>query len=154
VKHLWKAVRSTGVYSKILQAKSDEADSFIVNSLKPRLDSGKDYDASQRDEEWRIILLFLEIYGFVLVMMDDEEFFQGGQISDGTAGTQVAKVSALPLAEVQELTTLLKNLAFAVHWNSWSIDEYARRGPTAGSDDEKRTKEEPAVVGVRGLDTP
>lgn len=55
------------------------------------------------EDQWDMILLFLEMYSFVLVTGDDHEFLQG-------------KGRQLPLSEVTCLSTFLKNLSFAMYW--------------------------------------
>ncbi|KAI5789013.1 hypothetical protein EDC01DRAFT_658502 [Geopyxis carbonaria] len=61
------------------------------------------------EDEWHLLILFLEIYGFLLPITDDSEFFSGGP-----------KGRQLPLHDVQSLTVFLKNLSFAAYW--WAGD--------------------------------
>ena len=72
-----------------------------------------------RDQQWRVILLFLELYKFVLIFMDDEEFLSGS--SESNSQWSYTRQSALPLEQVRQLTIFLKNLAFAMHWNAAEI---------------------------------
>ncbi|KAF8467685.1 hypothetical protein BDZ91DRAFT_722879, partial [Kalaharituber pfeilii] len=73
------------------------------------------------DNDWRVILLFLELYSFLLIVMDDEEFFNAGKNArnniwqTGGEGSR-ARDSAPPLGDVKQLTVFLKNLAFAMYW--------------------------------------
>ena len=72
-----------------------------------------------RDQQWRVILLFLELYTFVLKIMDDEEFLAGTTAyNDQWSWT---KKSALPLDQVKDLTIFLKNLSFSMYWNASEI---------------------------------
>ena len=72
-----------------------------------------------RDQQWRVILLFLELYTFVLKIMDDEEFLAG--TSAYNEQWSWTRKSALPLDQVNDLTIFLKNLAFSMYWNASEI---------------------------------
>jgi len=56
-------------------------------------------------EEWTVILIFLELYTFLLKIMNDEEFM-------GNAST--GRNSAVPVGDVAALVTFLKNLGFTL----------------------------------------
>jgi len=73
-------------------------------------------DPSRREQEWRIILLFLELYPLLLKVMDDDEFFNGATSTEEHQSW--TRRSALPLERVKQLTTFLKNLAFAMYWDA------------------------------------
>ena len=107
-------------------------------------------------DEWRVILVFLELYTFVLKVTDDEEFFVGGQ--DGFLGQ--ARGNALPLSEVKDLTTFLKNLGFTLYFNSADITASEEREAPAklgffssrlADSLAQKPAAEPSVGGVRGL---
>lgn len=72
-----------------------------------------------RDQQWRVILLFLELYTPVLKVMDDEEFLAG--TSAYHEQWSWTRKSALPLDQVRDLTIFLKNLSFSMHWNASEI---------------------------------
>ncbi|KAL8819615.1 MAG: hypothetical protein Q9223_001985 [Gallowayella weberi] len=72
-----------------------------------------------RDEQWQVILLFLELYPMILKVMDDEEFLTGALSADHTESW--ARRSALALEQVNDLTVFLKNLAFSMYWNAAEI---------------------------------
>ncbi|KAL8680951.1 MAG: hypothetical protein Q9186_002911 [Xanthomendoza sp. 1 TL-2023] len=72
-----------------------------------------------RDEQWQVILLFLELYPMILKVMDDEEFLTGALSADHTESW--ARRSALALEQVKDLTVFLKNLAFSMYWNAAEI---------------------------------
>jgi ubiquitin-protein ligase E3 C len=104
-----------------------------------------------------VILVFLELYTFVLKVTDDEEFFSAGQ--DGFSGQ--VRDNSLPLAEVQTLTTFLKNLGFTLYFNASDINESEERDTSstglsffnlsaAGTQQQKQTNE-PSIGGVAGL---
>jgi ubiquitin-protein ligase E3 C len=102
--------------------------------------------AAVRADEWRVILVFLELYTFVLKVTDDEEFFSGG---------------SLPLADVKDLTTFLKNLGFTLYFNASDINESDERdtassgisffSPQAAEVQQHKQAAESSLGGVAGL---
>lgn len=79
--------------------------------------------ARQREieDEWRVILTFFELYTVVLKVMDDEEFLSGGSATSSATISTMARANALPLTEVDSLTTFLKNLGFTLCFNGVEI---------------------------------
>jgi len=69
-----------------------------------------------------VIFIFIELYMFVLKVMDDEGFFSSGRVMQGS---QVGQQNTLLLAEIQELTTFLKHLGFTMYYNAPDILESA-----------------------------
>jgi ubiquitin-protein ligase E3 C len=118
IKFFWTISKSTELFAKISH------DSNAVLSLLQPI-TGEDPKRSlQREQNWTIILLFLELYTFLLKVMDDEEFFSG----DSRPTVIDMKVSwtresALPLKDVRDLTVFLKNLAFTLYWNAADLNE-------------------------------
>ncbi|PKY04334.1 hypothetical protein P168DRAFT_269196 [Aspergillus campestris IBT 28561] len=124
IKYFWNASRSGRIFATISQ------DSNKVLALLKPMDETKDarwstMSQTERDEEWMIILLFLELYTFVLKVMDDEEFFSNESSFTASSNTRVSwtKESALPLKDIKDLTVFLKNLAFTLYWNSADLNE-------------------------------
>ncbi|OXV06362.1 hypothetical protein Egran_05870, partial [Elaphomyces granulatus] len=124
IKYFWRASRSTRIFTKICQGSNE-----VLSLLKP-VGSNDSPRANlsvkslhEREQEWTIILLFLELYTFVLKVMDDEEFFSGGS-SFSVSSTRVSwtKESALPLRDVKDMTVFLKNLAFTLYWNAADLN--------------------------------
>jgi ubiquitin-protein ligase E3 C len=118
ISYFWQYSRSTTVYQKISKDHRN-----AVSFLKPfvgaeRSMSVKSVESIQQD--WRILLLFLELYSFAISQMDDEEFLAGGKFGAVCSTDPEAKIrdGSLPLSEVRDLTTFLKNLAFALYWDS------------------------------------
>jgi ubiquitin-protein ligase E3 C len=125
IKYFWQASRRTEVLSRISRDSNE-----VLPLLKPippaevnrgRASTNTSHD---RDKEWTIILLFLELYTFVLKVMDDDEFFSGESLST-FPDTRVSwtKESALPLKDVRDMTIFLKNLAFTLYWNAADLNE-------------------------------
>ncbi|KAF7719935.1 Uncharacterized protein PECH_005792 [Penicillium ucsense] len=118
IKYFWRATRS----SRIFQVIRNDSMDVLPLLVQPSHQSKETSDLTQddRDQEWTTILLFLELYTFVLKVMDDDEFFSTTSsftVSD-TAKASWTRESALPLGEVKEMTLFLKNLAFTLYWNA------------------------------------
>ena len=110
-KYFFQAATSTTIFHKIVKDPRE-----TVGMLQPK--SSRTV-TSARDQEWRIILLFLEMYTFILRVMDDEEFLAGS--SQPTAGASWTKQNALSLDQIATLIVFLKNLAFSMYWNAAEI---------------------------------
>lgn len=142
-----------------------------VNMLRPDKPQNRGNKPSysiadeSRDQQWRVILLFLELYTFVLKIMDDEEFLAGTSGYDDQWSW--TRKSALPLDQVKDLTIFLRNLSFSMYWNAseiagieaaevkTSLAEYF--GGNKAAQNEYRQDESPAkleemsVAGVSGM---
>ena len=70
---------------------------------------------AQQRGDWTLILLFLELYTFLLKIMDDEEFM--GSNSQGKRN------SAIPVDDVNDLVTFLKNLGFTLYFNAPELND-------------------------------
>ncbi|KAF2744173.1 hypothetical protein M011DRAFT_470833 [Sporormia fimetaria CBS 119925] len=167
IRYFWEATKRSSVFSTILRDSR-----AAVSLLRPKdhhenaTNSGssalgslwrpaqQEVDkAAQIADEWRVILVFVELYSFVLKVTDDEEFFSGGGSRD----------NALPLDEIKDLSTFLKNLGFTLYFNAADINvsEEAEASSTSLSfynptvleqvEVQKKPITEPAVGGVSGL---
>jgi ubiquitin-protein ligase E3 C len=124
VKYFWAATAATTAFHAIVRDHR-----AVLDLLKPNAAdvngplSKPDQDGALASQDWRVILIFLELYTYVLQVMDDEEFLSGGGplSSLGPDSTNVLRQSALPLEDVQRLTVFLKNLAFSLYWNGASL---------------------------------
>ena len=120
IKFFYQATSRTDIFDKI--SKDPHA---TVGMLRPDKIHGQTNGISSsiptesRDQQWRVILLFLELYKFVLIFMDDEEFLSGS--IESNSQWSYTRQSALPLEQVRQLTIFLKNLAFSMHWNAAEI---------------------------------
>lgn len=131
IKYFWQASRSSRIFQII------SSDSTKVLPLLQKYQDTKEpaqLSRNQRDQEWTTILLFLELYTFVLKVMDDDEFFSSTSsfTSSDDAKTSWTRESALPLEDVKNMTVFLKNLAFTLYWNAVDLSEPELR-PTAVS---------------------
>lgn len=140
IKYFWQAARSSSVFETISRDSRS-----AVRLLKPAEQSNSSWQAprlSRADQEkldsiqddWRVILVFLELYTFVLKLMDDEEFFSGSSLHGNTrseAASTWAGHNALPLQDVQWLTSFLKNLGFTMYFNAAEISDMGERDSNA-----------------------
>ena len=117
VKYFYQVASKSRVYQLISKDPRE-----TVNMLRP--DKTQDRGIvtpisipdESRDQQWRVVLLFLELYTFVLKIMDDEEFLAGTYAYDDHWSK--TRMSALPLDQVKDLTIFLKNLSFSMYWNA------------------------------------
>ncbi|KAL8981993.1 MAG: hypothetical protein Q9205_003373 [Flavoplaca limonia] len=115
MKYYYEAASQTAVYKLI---RSDP--NYAIPLLNPRSKRRANVLAlSDRDGQWQVILLFLELYPIVLKVMDDEDFLSGA-ISTNSSETWTRR-SALALDQVRDLTIFLKHLAFSMYWNAPEI---------------------------------
>lgn len=176
IKYFWQASKHSSVFSTItrdsraavdlLRPKPTQTNGIAPDHARSSVMSQHSFWqaptqeqdlAAVRADEWRVILVFLELYTFVLKVTDDEEFFSSGQ--DGSSGQ--VRDNSIPLTEVKDLTTFLKNLGFTLYFNASDINEPDERDTTnsgisyfnpqsAGSQQQRQTTE-PSLGGVAGL---
>ncbi len=115
IKYFYRATSRTDIFRRISEDPRE-----TVSMLRPERNLGSTITTESRDEQWRVILLFLELYTFVLKVMDDEEFLSGTSSTYDEQWSWTRK-SALPLDQVRDLTQFLKNLAFSMYWNTSEI---------------------------------
>lgn len=139
IRYFWQAARSSDIFNTI--SRDSRA---AIRLLKPRNSSSQfsweppnseKRKSESIQDEWRVILVFLELYTFILKLMDDEEFFSASPspiTSNGASSTRVG-YKALPLEDVQELTTFLKNLGFTMYFNAAEITDMGERESNMGS---------------------
>ena len=115
VKYFWLAFAGSPMFSQISQSPTRAVE--MMRSY--RSVQNKSHETTLRAGEWRIALLFFDLYSFALKILDDHEFIHG---ADAAAGTDsLHEQSALRLQEVQSLIVALKNLAFATYFRSSDI---------------------------------
>jgi ubiquitin-protein ligase E3 C len=111
VKFFWKAACKTEIFTTIMQqAKVKEKPTSVAALLKPD---------PVLDLEWRTILLFLELYNFLLRVTDDEDFLprETEIATKQSQATQRIRASGLRLDELKQLVNFLKHLAFPLYYN-------------------------------------
>ncbi|KAL8690268.1 MAG: hypothetical protein Q9218_004252 [Villophora microphyllina] len=161
IKYYFNAASQTTIYNLV---KDDPNRAIsLLNSGSRR--AAKEPVLPDRDEQWQVILLLLELYPFVLKVMDDEEFLAGASSIDPTDSW--TRRSALALEQVKDLSQFLKNLAFSMYWNASeiagveepenknSIAEYFGGNPTAISEHRPDAKtarsREVTIAGLPGM---
>ncbi|KAF7505452.1 hypothetical protein GJ744_000779 [Endocarpon pusillum] len=121
--YFWHYSRSTAIFQRISR---DHRNAVPLLRSFLGLDESMSAKALQgSQQEWRMLLLFLELYSFAIRIMDDEGFLAGGQFGTASSTQWGGKIreSSLPLEQVRELVIFLKNLAFALYWNSKDLQE-------------------------------
>ncbi|KAK6850703.1 HECT-domain-containing protein [Apiospora arundinis] len=110
VKFLWLAVSKTDVFTTISQPKSKVSSSTIISLLRSE---------ATRDQEWRIVLLFLELYNFLLRVTDDDDFLvdERNIVANQSPAVKRIRASGLGRFELELLVTFLKNLSFTLYHN-------------------------------------
>lgn len=158
IKYFYQAASATRIFKDIVK---DPA--AVVTLLKPDHVQTTTSYTEGRDQQWRVIFLFLELYTFPLKIMDDEEFLSGS--TEAITGASFTRQSALSLYQVQELTTFLKNLTFSMYWNASEIagmeDKETEtslaayfgqdKSDTRPREDAPRMRVKTALAGVNGL---
>ncbi|KAJ9660098.1 ubiquitin-protein ligase (E3) [Neophaeococcomyces mojaviensis] len=127
IQYLWRATKATDVFRRIRNDPGDVV-SVLTEAKPPSNQFGYQPpslgETNAWQEDWRIVLLFLELYTFILKLMDDEEFFalDDKHLFSSNISYQFRQ-GALPLAEVANLGSFLKNLAFSLYWNAADLAE-------------------------------
>ncbi|KLU88337.1 hypothetical protein MAPG_07324 [Magnaporthiopsis poae ATCC 64411] len=114
LRFFWEAVKTTTVFSRVIRDEK-AAHAFLLQRTYFQSSSTD----SAWDREWRMVLLFLELYVFVLRLTDDEDFFSGisGALTGGTPPSRLAACS-LPLEDLEKLSLFLKNLGFTLYYHA------------------------------------
>ncbi|KAJ5170256.1 uncharacterized protein N7500_003039 [Penicillium coprophilum] len=123
IKYFWQASKSSRIFDIV---------SKDSTQVLPLLQPPQDGNQEEQDQEWTIILLFFELYTFLLKVMDDEEFFSSASpfTSSSNVLSSWTKESALPLGDIGDMTVFLKNLAFTLYWN---VADLTKKGPVPSS---------------------
>ncbi len=121
IKYLYQAIQSTAVFSLVSKDPRQTITLIRPDQAQARSEFAAPKSTMESIEnQWRVILLFFELYTFILKVMDDEEFLSGSSPSvDSQSWT---RQSALPLDQIGELAIFLKNLAFALYWYATEIN--------------------------------
>ncbi|KAK1827684.1 hypothetical protein QBC39DRAFT_167566 [Podospora conica] len=115
VKFFWNAVVKTSMFSQIASS-SGAAKEIFQNHRPPPQDQTTRSD-SNWDREWRTILLFLELYVFVLRLTDDDDFF-AGLTQAGPGPVSRLRLCGLTKTNLSQLSLFLKHLAFTLFYDT------------------------------------
>lgn len=117
VHFFWQAVQETDLFIEVVQDSRR-----AVDLLRPHSDS---HSKKSFEDQGRIVLLFVELYSFVLKIMDDEEFFAPILRKDGNPSTsRSGRASNLGYQEIKRLSTFLKHFAFTLYYNAPEMEGY------------------------------
>ncbi|KAM0286737.1 hypothetical protein ACHAQH_000757 [Verticillium albo-atrum] len=120
IKYMWQTMSQTSLFERICHDKgSVHAVGSIPSLVKRYLSmSGTHEYSALEEQEWRLTLLFLELYTFILRLSDDDDFFSGiwPRILANDEPQTRLRACSLTLDDVKDLTLFLKNLAFALHY--------------------------------------
>ncbi|GJN82126.1 hypothetical protein PLIIFM63780_005663 [Purpureocillium lilacinum] len=131
VKFLWEIMKHTSVFRK-LKSEQEKPTDVLRRYLHG---SSKLSDETIEEQEWRTVLLFLELYVFILRLSDDEDFFSGisSRIVESNSSTSLLRSCSLSLDDVKALTIFLKNTAFALHYKANEISKSSHNMESAAS---------------------
>lgn len=126
VRFFWDAMIQTKIFALIQN--DDRGNTLSLLQRQDTQGSAAIRDDALWDREWRAILLFLELYVFVLRLTDDEDF----SYPWATAGFQTGTASRLRqcmlnMSELKSLTLFLRNLSFTLYYNASELQEYAAK---------------------------
>lgn len=133
VRYFWQATQRSHIFGDITHNPRAAVPLLKMQSMP--LVGNSSLSTSSGDstvnDEWRIILLFVELYVFVLKVMDDEEFFSSGKPAQSGQLDSLGRRNALPLDDIRALVTFLKHLGFAMYYDAAeimaSVDPPSRR---------------------------
>jgi ubiquitin-protein ligase E3 C len=121
VKYLWHMMTKTLVFQK-LKSESERPARILHRYF---YEAPSQASSHTEEQEWRIILLFLELYTFSLRLSDDEDFLSGiyPQVLSSDVPQSRTRSCSLALKDIEALITFLKNTAFALHYNVQEITQ-------------------------------
>lgn len=125
IKYFYQASRNTAIFRSILR--DPKAAISLLQDPKTKSYQAPFQQSSTSNsiqDDWKVLLVFCELYSFVLRLMDDDEFFSASNESSvapkaGESGS--IRANALPLDAIKELTNFLKNLGFTMYFNAADI---------------------------------
>ncbi|KAL1895757.1 ubiquitin-protein ligase (E3) [Ceratocystis pirilliformis] len=112
LQHFLSVVLKTTIYRRVISSDLEPLD-----ALKQYLDSP--LNRNVRDTEWRIILLTLDLYSFVLRLTDDDDFFARLVIPDELLTLETPRIQQcnLPMVEISSLSRFLCEMSFPLYNN-------------------------------------
>lgn len=165
IAYFWRGARQTKLFGAVVR--DPRAAVTLLTAAKPANHAWQP-PTSQQDQpgntasEWRVMIVFLELYTFVLKIMDDEEFLGGENVTVNRMTN-----NALSLADIKDLTIFLKNLGFAMYYHAQDIADtfnppsdtlnaasLSRHfgGPSANTaEPDIKPQPQPSVAGIMGM---
>ncbi|KAK3381627.1 hypothetical protein B0H63DRAFT_396945 [Podospora didyma] len=128
LKFFWNATSRTSIFSTI--ASNGESTLDVLRQRPSGAGSSTAKEDSLWHREWRTILLFLELYVFILRLTDDDDFFSGLNPQSAVQGSPSRlRSSSLSMEELKRLTRFLKHLSFTLYYSATELLETAARTP-------------------------
>lgn len=135
LRYFWDAMTHTRIFRDVMTSEDNALPLLRLTRSQQGSVTG---DSLNLDREWRSILLFLELYSFVLRLTDDDDFFSGvaNHMSHNTSSSRLRQ-NGLVLEQLLPLTRFLKHLSFTlIHDSAKLLDEsslttQATRGETS-----------------------
>lgn len=129
VKFLWQMMQQTSVFHRVNSGKESPI-KILGRYLNGSFQSPAEVAESR---EWRIVLLFLELYTFILRLSDDDDFFSGirPQIILDQQPVSRIRACSLSLKDIVNLTIFLKNTAFPLYYHAARLLESRQREEAA-----------------------
>ncbi|KAG7412664.1 putative E3 ubiquitin protein ligase [Fusarium oxysporum f. sp. rapae] len=123
IKFLWHIMSETAVFEK-LRTESEAPLNVLRRYLGVTSESS---NSLEEEQDWRIALLFLELYIFILRLSDDEDFFSGIDLRIMEQNQSISRIRScsLSLEDVKMLTSFLKNTAFTLHYRAQDLSKSA-----------------------------
>lgn len=112
VTYFWGAMRQTTLFTTIM---ANEDLRLILSGTVNRREISPN-ESVKREQEWQTIILFLELYIFLLRLTDDEDFFESLATTPiKSEATSRIRACGLNMDQVRCLTIFLKHLGFALY---------------------------------------
>ncbi|EGX93236.1 IQ and HECT domain protein [Cordyceps militaris CM01] len=139
-----------GYLMTLLQSFPDNADDRYLRVYHQSVDTVE-------DQEWRVIILFLDLYTFILRLSDDEDFFSGIYPSPLRNDSSLSRIQSCSLSfeDVKFLTLFLKNIAFTLYYTAPEVSPaqqepqhvvQSRLGSYLGAGSSKEPEPNPATA--------
>lgn len=129
INFFWQSVRSTGIFAEITAdpravtnlLKAQQLAAPAINPAFVSRSSNASRPVDLVQDEWRVVLLFVELYSFVLKVMDDEEFFTQPGDELAALSKKSLRINSLSLEDIKALSTFLKHLGFTMYYYAADI---------------------------------
>lgn len=117
----WRTVRQSALFHK-LSTESQSPDEVLRDYAQGDFHPSA---SSPEEQQWKVAIIFLELYIFVLRLSDDEDFFSGLKPQLIARNSPASRIQAcnLSLEDLKLLTTFLKNTAFALHYKGHQLSQ-------------------------------
>jgi len=116
IEFFWRAASDTSVFTGISSEPRSAVQFLKSRTMQAGTGGSRSADLHQQqevDEQWRLILIFIELYSFVLKVMDDEQFFSTYE--------STSQKNALTTDDIKRLSTFLKHLGFTMYYSAPEI---------------------------------